>query len=286
MHKEIFYTNKDINEIKIALFSDIHFHKNFKQKIFDKILKQIIKEEPNYICIPGDFIDSSDIIDLLKLKNFLENLSKIAKTFIVLGNHDEKKGKRHNWSHLKNQELLKLLTSIPNIYLLNDSSITIDNITFYGFNLSYNYYEIDIESYESFCQEVAKLKGDLNNNTYNIILLHSPFNIYSYMDKNPNHFFNKSDLILSGHMHNGCLPFIISHPFNKIFNSSSGLLAPNRQLFPKYAQGRVYNHNGYIYEGLTKISPSSSKFLSHFDWIFQKKVEFITIKKQEKTSSK
>lgn len=281
MHNEIFYTSKNINEIKIALLSDIHFNNNFKEKTFNTILKQIIKGNPNFICISGDLIDTSDIQDLSRLKKFIENLSKIAKTFIVFGNHDEKKGQRKNWTHLKNNELFNIITSIPNVHLLNDSSITIDNITFYGFSLSYNHYEIDFESYESFCQEVSQLKGNLNDNTYNIIILHSPINIYNYIEKNPNHFFNKSDLILSGHMHNGCLPFIISHPFNKVFKCSSGLIGPNRILLPKYAQGRVYKHNGYIYEGLTKVSPSASKFLSHFDWLFQKKVEFITIKNQK-----
>lgn len=283
MHNEVFYTNKDINEIKIAVISDIHYYVGYKQKIFDKVIKQLENNHPNYITVVGDILDSSNTNNLKQLESFFKSMSKIAPTLVVTGNHDEKKGSMYQWSKFTNANLISMLKNIDNVYYLNNDSITFNNINFYGFNLSYHHFEEVDETYESFCEEIKNIDPHFSASTYNITLFHSPINIYNYLDNNPTHPVNKTDLILSGHMHNGCLPFIISHPINKIFKTSRGLISPNRTLFPKYAQGRVYspNRDGYIYEGLTKLS-NSTRLFHKFDFIFQKNVQFLTIKPQKK----
>ena len=280
MHNETFYTNKNIDDIKIALISDIHYYQKYKDKIFCRLLKQIKNNQPNYITIVGDILDSSNINDINRLINFFKDLSNIAPVIFVKGNHDEKTGYMHNWYFQENQLLIKELNKLKNVHFLDDTIYQDKNITFYGFNLSYNYYECEMESYKCFCDEVSKLKCCIPKDTYNITLIHTPINIYNFLKENKKHHLNNSDLILSGHMHNGCLPFIISHPLNKLFKTSRGLISPNRSLFPKYAQGRVYEeHEGYIYEGVTKLS-HSTKYFHNFDIFFQKNVEFITIKKK------
>lgn len=281
MHKETFYTKKNIQKTKIALISDIHFYENYNIKIFNRITNQIKKEKPNYITIVGDILDSSSTTNLTKLESFLVKLSSLATTLVVLGNHDEKAGHMHNWSYNKNEALLKLLNSIDNLHFLDDTSFNKDNINFYGFNFSYKYYEEDCETYESFCDEIKKLNYELPEESYNITLFHSPINIYKFIKNNKNHSLNKSNLILSGHMHNGCLPYFFSHFINKVFKTSRGILSPTRKFFPKYAHGKIYERDGYVYEGITKLS-NSTKFLHKFDVFFQKNVEFITIKKIDK----
>ena len=281
MHNEIFYTDKDINDFTIALISDIHYYPEYNQNIFNKLIKQIKNKKANYIIIAGDTLDSSDTTDLEKLKNFLIELTKISPTYIIKGNHDEKKGSMHNWSSNKNYKFIELINSIENLFYLDDNLFTINNISFYGFNMSYNYYEIENETYKAFCEEMKNINCHLSSSTYNITVFHSHINIYTFIKNNPNHPLSKSDLILSGHMHNGCLPFILSYPFNKIFKSSRGLLSPTREFFPKYAQGRVYEKDGYIFEGISKVS-HSTKLLHAFDVFFQKNVEFITVKKRNK----
>lgn len=279
MNNETFYTNKNIKETKIAVISDIHFNNKYNRKILKKILNQITKNKPEYITIIGDILDTSNTTDLEDLKIFLENLSRIATTLVVLGNHDEKAGSIHNWISEKNEKLIKILTNIKNLYLLTDKTFTNNNITFYGFHLSYDHYEVQHESYESFVNELKDIKCNLNKKNYNITLFHSPINIYTYIKENKKHNLNNSDLIISGHMHNGCLPFIISYPLNKIFKSSRGIISPSRKLFPKYAQGRIYERDGYVYQGIMKLS-HSTKLFNKLDFIFQKKVEFITIKQK------
>ena len=283
MHNETFYTKKNITDFKIALISDIHYYSDYNIKIFQNIIKQIKKNKPDYIAVAGDILDNSNTNDLTKLKNFFIELSNISPTIVITGNHDEKKGIMHNWSYYKNIDLIKMLNNIPNVYFLQDKKITINNVTFYGFNPSFPYYEKEYETYSSFCNEISKINPQLEDKNYNVLLIHSPINIYKYLAQNKNHNLNKSDLILSGHMHNGCLPFIISHPLNKIFHTSRGLISPNRTLFPKYAQGRIYERDGFVYEGITKLS-HSTKIFHYFDFLFRKRVEFLSIKKDKSTT--
>lgn len=280
MHIEKFSTKKNINTIKIALLSDIHYFVGYNQNIFDKLLNQIKNNKPDYITIVGDILDSSDTSNLDQLKNFLENLSKISTTIVVLGNHDEKMGEMHNWSFDPNKKLINLLNSIPNLHLLKDNTYTENNITFYGIDFSYKYYEEDSETYESFCNEMKDKKCIIHQDTYNITLIHTPINIYTYLKKNPSHNLNASDLILSGHMHNGCLPFWVSNSINKLFKSSRSIISPTRQIFPKYAQGRIYERDGYVYEGVVKFS-HATKIFNKLDIFYHKQVTFITIEKEQ-----
>ena len=42
MHNETFYTKKNIEDIKIALISDIHYYKNFNQKTLNKMISLFV----------------------------------------------------------------------------------------------------------------------------------------------------------------------------------------------------------------------------------------------------
>jgi predicted MPP superfamily phosphohydrolase len=285
MHKEIFTTNKDIKETKIAIFSDIHYYPEYNTKIFDRLIKQLQNNKPDYIAILGDILDSADTSDFKALEEFLKTITNIAPTIVVLGNHDTKKGYMRNWSYYKNVPFLELLKSINNLTLLEDEKYLDKekNICFYGFSPSYEHYEIKDEDYESFIEEVNELKTKLDTKTYNICLTHSPINIYRFIKENQNHNLANTDLVLSGHMHNGAIPYFFSNIFNKTFKTSRSIISPTRELFPKYSQGRIYNDvvDGYIYEGLSKLSKSTKSF-HKFDFIYSKNVHFLTIKKSSK----
>lgn len=280
MHNEIFYSKKDIKNLKIALISDIHYYPGYNHKILNKLLNQIKKNKPDYICIAGDILDTTKCNDLTPLFNWLTELTTISPIIAVLGNHDEKCGSMWNWTHQKNEMLLNGLNKINNFYLLDNTTLTFNNLTFYGFNATYKYYEKDNETFESFEEEMRDKNPKFNKDNYNITLFHSPINIYKYIEKYKEHPLNETDLILSGHMHNGCIPYLITHPFNKIFKSSRSLINPLRQFLKPYSQGRIYKiKDGFIYEGVNKLS-HSTKFFHKFDCIYQKNVQFITIKKQ------
>ena len=74
MFNEIFYTNKNIKETKLALISDIHFNDKYNRKIFTKILKQISNNKPNYITIAGDILDTSNTM----VKRLNENYTNLS----------------------------------------------------------------------------------------------------------------------------------------------------------------------------------------------------------------
>lgn len=275
---EIFKTNKNIKELNLAVISDIHYYDNFNQKTFDTIINQIKEKKPDYTCIVGDILDDSSCENLEKLENFLTTLSNITPIIAVIGNHDEKTGSMWKWKNKKNEKLLTILKSNKNIRFLEDETYTKDNITFYGFNPSYYYYEKSKEKYEVFEKEANELKSNLPKNTYNITLIHTPINIYTFIKNNPKHFLNNTDLILSGHMHNGCLPSFITKPINKLFKTTRSIIAPKKTLFPKYAQGRVHKiKDGYIYEGITKLA-NSTKGFHKFNSLYKTQVKFIKIK--------
>lgn len=285
MHNEIFYTNKKIKkDIKLAVLSDIHYcYPDYKINIFSKLVKQIKKNQPDYICIVGDILDEANCTNIDDLVNFFKEISIIAPVIIVIGNRDQKifNYQTKKWEFFQNKNLFQAFNKLNNVFFLDDNTYEDENnnISFYGINLPYEHYEIKKESYESFTTAINKLKCNLKKTSYNITLLHSPINIYNFIKKNPTHNLNKTDLILNGHMHNGCLPFIFTNPFNKIFKSSVSLISPFRTLFPQFAQGKVYGHkDGYIYQGVIKFSKIAKHF-SKFDFIYAKKVQFITIKK-------
>ena len=280
MKTEIFKTKKSINNTKIAILADIHYCHNYKKAILDNIEKQLSHEKPQYLIIAGDILDKSNY-EYQELIEFFKRISEKITIIAILGNHDfyYQKNKKEKICQL-NEKFIKSLKNIKNTYLLRDEKIIINNICFYGFDLSYNHYEKDKESYSSFCQEISKLKTSLDDNYYNITIIHSPVNIYRYIRNNPTSHLSKSDLIISGHTHNGILPYWFTNITNKLFKSNRSLISPYRLVFPKYAQGRVYKPvDGIIYEGLIKLSKSSN-FFSNFDFLFHKTIQIIEIKKE------
>ena len=279
MHREVFYTDKDIEDFRLAVFSDLHYYEKYSKKLLNKIIKQVRDANADYIVIVGDILDSSDCTQLDGLKDFLTTLAKITTTIVIVGNHDAKEGYRHHWSSNTNEELIELLNSIDNLYCLDDSNYINKGICFYGFNMSYEYYDKN-EPYELFEEEMKELKPKLSDKNYNITLVHSPINIYRYLKNNIGHELNKTDLILSGHMHNGCLPYWFSNMINKTFHTSRSFASPNKAYFPKYGQGRVYERDGYIYQGIKKFSHATQLF-SLLDWMYVKKITVIDIKKHQ-----
>jgi len=281
MHKEIFHTKKDIKNTKIAFLSDLHYYNDFPIKTLNRLHKQIIKSNPNYIIFTGDTIDTSSVDNFTNLETFLKNISKIAPVIVILGNHEIKSRNENNyWEEKINPNIEKVFKNINNVYLLEDTNYLSNNINFYGFNMSFNYYEETKENYDIFCEEINNKNPKFNNKNYNILLIHSPSNIYKYLNNNKESNLNKSDLILSGHMHNSLLPFPITNIINKTFKTNHGIIAPSDNFFPKYSYGRIYKKDGYIHPGITKLA-KSSRYFKFLDIFFRKNIIIIEIKKDD-----
>lgn len=284
INKEIYLTCKNINNVKAVILSDIHYSNSFNIKIFDKIINQIKNMNIDYIFIVGDLIDNTNInYDILY--DFLNKLQLYGKVFISIGNHDISKYSnnkkyrniidliKNDWEKSNYDGLKKIIDKLDNTFLLNNKSyLDKDNkICITGINLSFEYYT-NHENVNLFKKEITDLDIKINSKYYNILLIHSPYNVY----KCPS-VLKDYDLIISGHMHGGLV-----HPLiGKIFKNNFGIVSPRGGIFPNYVRGRTKTDyfEGYIYEGITKLSESSSRFLNFFDRLFPKNIGYIEINK-------
>ena len=99
-------TSKINKSITICLFSDIHYTNTTKLSKLNEIKESIVNNKPDYICIPGDVIDNTNILDnsvkYFNLMNFLKEIGELAPVYISLGNHDTLKitNKTHQYDNI------------------------------------------------------------------------------------------------------------------------------------------------------------------------------------------
>lgn len=275
-------SKKLIKNKKIFLISDIHIGTGFNIKKLDKIKKEIEKEMPNYICIPGDIIDNTNIINDKEniIIKFLKDISMNTKVIISLGNHDicklirDKEGKR--WEYDKRDDFFNKIRGIKNVYLLENETYTDKDICFIGLSLSYEYYKTTGESINVLEKELNALNVKIDKNKYNVLLCHSPHRLTNECIKKTK-LMKDIDLILSGHMHNGMV-----HPIMELlWKGNKGIITPTKELFPKakITRGRVNLNDKVliISGGITKLSHSSAYVISPLNFLYPMNIEIINI---------
>lgn len=251
-NNEYILKNKKIKNKLIVLISDIHYYKKEDLKRLNKVLDEIKKINPNYICISGDITDRSNVLDEDIFVSWLEELAKVSKVMCALGNHEYYFDIKNKIFSL-NQKLLNKIKNIDNLYLLDNENIVIDNINFIGLNLPINFYGY---------ANLLELKNMINKlktykTKYNILLCHSPAEIVKEeILKDIN-----ADLILCGHMHGGLMPNIL-RPIIK----NAGLISPRYKLFPKECYGHInkINKDIIISSGITILSHENKFRLLNF----------------------
>lgn len=273
--------SRNLERLNLAHISDIHYTKDFDLNLQKNIIRNMKEFGPDYICITGDIIDYSSILDDKEIsKNlliFLESLSSISKVFIVLGSHDlESKNKEFNSYMKKWKELLK---GEENIYLLDNEKYSDFRVNIIGITLPYNYY--NNKPYEN----PRILNLELNKYTlddkYSILLIHSPRRIFTKEVIN-NELLMHLDLVLSGHMHNGLMPKFL----NKL-PGSRGLISPSKSFFPKYARGtitkKINNHECklIITGGILKVTPHMPFYTKMLKGMYNSEIELIEIRKKD-----
>jgi len=274
-----FYKLGNMNK-KIALFSDIHFNANYDISIFEKIIINLKENKPDFICLPGDILDDAKILsqkeEMEKLTNFFREISLISPVIISPGNHDFTnliKNKRH---YLTPEEYFLSLKKIQNIHYLNNKSLVRDNLTFTGFNPSFEYYySTPKEDKNKFISELDE-KIIVKPNQYNILLCHTPKCIFQKDTFKKSKNVHKFDLILSGHMHNG-LVFKCLDKFGH-----TGFVGPFYKPFPKYARGHIINNDVktkhlIISGGVTKFSFSAPKIFHKLNFLYPISIDYIEL---------
>lgn len=182
------YIKEEYNGLKIVHISDIHYGTTIKKKHLDKIINEINKLKPDLVFFLGDLIDYK--LNSKQHKEIVDSFSKLeAKLgkYAVSGNHD--------YYYKKWNELIDEM----GFYNLNDTYVEIynnshDSIFIAG--ISDNLHTTkNIEDKSEAIFEYLN-NSEATSNIYNILLIHEP----DYIEKID---YNKFNLILSGHSHNG-----------------------------------------------------------------------------------
>lgn len=245
-------TNKiNTDEIHILLVSDLHLTMDAGFKNLDKIItsKYIDYDALDYVVIPGDLINDSNELENYEFrKKFLNKMTKLTQdktTIVSYGNHDQmtKLGSiDEKWIAGDRKLLEDALKELPNIKIVKNGQKAVETkeIDFAGFSPLYSYYEglhEDKKEYEK--NFFANYKEDLfSEDKFNIYLTHEPQSIIRLSKERGYCLQPNTDIVLSGHMHNGLLP----NTFHK-FAKNRGLISPQMQLFPEFAQGEFQVEN-------------------------------------------
>ena len=196
----------NLNQLKIVHLSDIHFPKNRIDP--DHLIKETQKADPDVIFLTGDLIDRSAAIEDVPLAELIYDLSQIAPTYSVSGNHETSSNQLDEWN--------KIMTDNGAVLLENETHIT----TLLG-------EKVAIMGSKDMSKTSDIPFSEDNKGLPIFLLAHRPEFFTSYVTDNPD---IHPDVIFSGHAHGGQirLPFI------------GGLFAPGQGFFPKYTSG-VYS---------------------------------------------
>ena len=170
-------SNKIKTDVSFVFISDVHLGSNSIVHL-KKIILKLKNKNYDFLLIGGDLIDSSSF-DISTLKIIKEHIS--CPVYFVTGNHEY---------YLKNSSIsIKEISNIG-INHISNSNIEINEINIIGIDDNLNK-----------IKQVEIIKDKYLKEKFNLTLIHKP----SIWDK----IYNESDLMLSGHTHNGQI-----FPFN------------------------------------------------------------------------
>lgn len=267
----LMHSDKISKNIKLLVFSDIHFSGNHDIKKLEKLIEKVNTYELDYICIPGDTIDIPNINCDYMVK-FFTKLGSIAPTILSLGNHDIRIKVQEYKSYFDN-DFWDKISKIENVYLLNNNCKSFKDVYFYGFTQSFNYYyEYMNENKDLMLKEINEYGVcDRLPNKFRVLLMHSPICVNDDKIKEK---LNNYDLILSGHMHNGVVPPVL----DEIFDNNVGIISPGKKLFPKNARGIIKKDNIIVISsGITKLSKSAGKLFNRLNFLFPIGINYIEV---------
>ncbi|MBF0715493.1 metallophosphoesterase [Gemelliphila palaticanis] len=234
----------NFNGYKIIQLSDIHSDKIGISDIL--FLEKIKTEKPDIIIITGDLFDSYNNEPEIAY-NLLSQFSSIAPCYFISGNHELRLQKDYNDLKIFMKRLgIINLNNIRQEINIKDHSISISGIE------DFNYFKNE-DKYNYYANYRNKLKSNIVENSYNILLAHRPekFDMYSDLGYN---------LIFSGHAHGGQwnIPFL------------GRIYAPSQGFFPKYTNGIYENNN-------SKMIVSQGLGNSSFPTRLNNRLEYIVV---------
>lgn len=276
-----------MKKYKIAHLSDIHFSRIFPRTLFYKIYCNLNKIKPDYICITGDLIDQSSVIEKKNYQNelryWLQKYSEVAPVIIGLGNHDVSCFKQRSSKEVYHKEFFQNLNNIKGIHFLdNEEYIPNKDISFYGVTIPFSHYK------ENERNPLKINSTKWSGMGYRVLLMHSPQHCLQNSILEENELLRDSDTILAGHMHRGLVPIVL----NKFLPTNLGIISPQKTLFPKYARGVVKKQFDkktitlVISGGVIKFSETAPKLFHAINRFFAPEITIVEVDEKKFVKAK
>lgn len=221
---------------KIIMIADLH-SKDYGDSNH-KLMEMIRIEEPDVIMIAGDMFVGSRQDDCKVALSTLEKLSKIARVYYSLGNHEERTKDYIDELGISKYEYYMKEVKAFGVTVLDNE---VGKIKIKGQDINVSGLTLGRKYFKKFQHELVKeeeikgLLGEKEESVYHIMLAHNPVHLESYIKWG-------ADLVLSGHLHGG----IIRLPF------LGGVITPQVKILPKYCAGmyEIGGKYGVISRGL------------------------------------
>jgi len=236
----IIYSDKIKTSKKILTYSDLHL--GFKDRSNIKEVFTIPELSPSlfdYILIAGDIVHSGKTLENSSMqRKVISRLSRLTgdtKTYVSIGNHDQyERYGFESWAVYGRETAIDTFNKVPNIEVLDiDKKVVENELEFSAFNSSVYYYLQHYEEPEIYEKEYNDTKNKMafNQDYFSILLTHDPKSIYKLSEERGYSFVPNTDLVVTGHMHEGLTPEFLKN------KSGRGIISPNYNLFPEYAYG-------------------------------------------------
>lgn len=267
--------------ILFGLISDLHVHDKKGLEKLRTLVDKYLKQKPDYMLFMGDYVHDSlkDQPIIEELMKELELLTREIPSYGILGNHDSLTKVNGEWLPYCSLLLVANLNGLTNFQLLAggnwasiDGGVSISGVTFSG-----GFYELDQEDKLEY-RNSRNFYGKMPDETYNIVLQHSPNNIMEEEIVKEIPFFDNVDMAISGHQHNGLVPSNLDFlPTNRGFVGYQGsklcLLRKNCRGI-KNVTGTM---KGIIVSPVTTIADGNIRFL---DDLYPAEEQYLLLKRK------
>lgn len=181
------HTEKNIEPLKIVIFSDSHMGTTFDGEGFKKHIEKLNSLNPDVVLIPGDYVDgSSRYKDIITSAEAIGQIQSKYGVYFCYGNHDQNYYGEDARRDFTVNELSKLLSE-NGVTILEDEAVEFaKGYTVIGRK----------DATESDRESIASLMNKVNRDDFIIDMNHQP-NDYDNEEK------SGVDLVVSGHTHGG-----------------------------------------------------------------------------------
>lgn len=195
--------------LKIVHFSDVHYGRTVHQKELVNLVEKINELHPDIVVLTGDLIDDDTVIDndvVTLIVNELKKIDARIGKYAIMGNHDYQ---FQEWATIiKNSNFVNLNDTYDLIYDNGYEPIMLAGIST-NLHGTKNIKDKSVPIFTYFSGLNKKVENENGEEVsdpsivkpvYEILLMHEP-DFIEEID------YNKFDLILAGHSHNGQVRF-------------------------------------------------------------------------------